>query len=178
MSYFILPVQLIDVQESMMTWTSGYFTELNYTFGYYREMSPLGLRLACLCNGVDVQVPDAPTYLELGFGHGVSINMHAAGSAGRFFGTDFNPFQVVSANQQADASQADIKLFSRSRNLPDVRIFRISTLSPCMVSGAGSLEVQGRPSSISSGESRARAVSLISATTAFPAGLRSSLSVS
>jgi SAM-dependent methyltransferase len=107
-------VLLIDGQESMMTWTSGYFTELNYTFGYYREMSPLGLRLACLCNGVDVQVPDAPTYLELGFGHGVSINMHAAGSAGRFFGTDFNPSQVFSANQQADASRADIKLFDQS----------------------------------------------------------------
>lgn len=97
-----------------MSWNSGYFTELGYTFGYYREMSPLGLRLACLCNGIDAQVPDAPNYLELGFGHGVSINMHAAGNAGHFFGTDFNPSQVVGANLLADASEANVELFDQS----------------------------------------------------------------
>lgn len=94
-----------------MSWNSGYFTELSYTFGYYREMNPFALRLACLCNGVDVTLPEAPTYLELGFGHGVSLNMHAAASAGDFWGTDFNPAQVVNASQLAEASAARIRVF-------------------------------------------------------------------
>jgi SAM-dependent methyltransferase len=97
-----------------MSWTSGYFTELSYTFGYYREMNPLALRLACLCNGVDANLPETPTYLELGFGHGVSLNIHAAASRGYFWGTDFNPAQVANAYQLADASKAGLRVFDQS----------------------------------------------------------------
>ncbi|MFD2143666.1 methyltransferase regulatory domain-containing protein [Ancylobacter oerskovii] len=56
-----------------MSWSYGYFTDLNYSYGYYPEMSPSLLRLVCLGRGVEPQLPEEPTYLELGFGQGVSL---------------------------------------------------------------------------------------------------------
>lgn len=109
-----------------MAWSYGYFTDLNYTHGYYPEMNPAMLRLACLCNAVEPQLPDAPSYLELGFGQGVTLNMLAAASAGSYWGTDFNPTQTVEARKLADASRADLHLFDDSfeefadrKDLPD-----------------------------------------------------------
>lgn len=97
-----------------MAWSNGYFTDLSYTHGYYSEMNPAMLRLACLCNGVEAQLPENPSYLELGFGQGVSINFHAAASSGSYWGTDFNPAQTVEARKLAEASGADIRLFDDS----------------------------------------------------------------
>ncbi len=115
-----------------MAWSEGYFTDLNYTHGYYPEMNPAILRLACLCNAVEPQMPEAPTYLELGFGQGVTINMLAAASSGSYWGTDFNPAQVVEAHKLADVSGADIHLFDDSfeefasrRDLPDFDIIAL-----------------------------------------------------
>jgi SAM-dependent methyltransferase len=115
-----------------MTWSNGYFTDLNYTHGYYTEMSPATLRLACLCNGVEAQIPEAPSYLELGFGQGVSINMHAAASTGSYWGTDFNPSQTLEARKLAEASGANIRLFddsfeefSRRDDLPDFDVIAL-----------------------------------------------------
>ncbi|MCD2184973.1 class I SAM-dependent methyltransferase [Rhizobium sp. GN54] len=115
-----------------MTWSSGYFTDLNYTHGYYPEMNPAMLRLACLCNAVEPQLPEAPSYLELGFGQGVTINMLAAASSGSYWGTDFNAAQAVEARKLADASHADIHLFDDSfeefanrKELPDFDIIAL-----------------------------------------------------
>jgi SAM-dependent methyltransferase len=115
-----------------MSWSNGYFTDLNYTHGYYSEMNPAALRLACLCNGVEAQLPEAPTYLELGFGQGVSINMHAAASEGTFWGSDFNPAQTVEARKFAMASGADVHLYDDSfqefadrEDLPDFDIIAL-----------------------------------------------------
>ncbi|MEI1252210.1 class I SAM-dependent methyltransferase [Rhizobium aouanii] len=115
-----------------MAWSYGYFTDLNYTHGYYPEMNPAMLRLACLCNAVEPQLPDAPSYLELGFGQGVTINMLAAASSGTYWGTDFNPAQTVEARKLADASRADIHLYDNSfeefanrRDLPDFDVIAL-----------------------------------------------------
>ncbi|MGO7169521.1 methyltransferase regulatory domain-containing protein [Rhizobium leguminosarum] len=97
-----------------MEWSQGYFTELGYTFGYYREMSPAILRLSCLSRGVEARIRHAPSYLELGFGQGVSINIHAAGSSGSYWGCDFNPAQTVEARRLSEASGANVQLFDES----------------------------------------------------------------
>jgi SAM-dependent methyltransferase len=97
-----------------MTWSDGYFTDLNYSHGYYSEMNPAMLRLACLCQAIEPQLPENPDYLELGFGQGVSINIHAAGSEGSYWGTDFNPAQTVEARKLATASGADLRLLDDS----------------------------------------------------------------
>lgn len=97
-----------------MTWAEGYVSEVDYTFGYYRELSPNLLRLAALSAGVATSFSSEVKYLELGFGQGLSINIHAAAGAGEFWGTDFNPNQVALAKFLADASGVDARLFDES----------------------------------------------------------------
>lgn len=97
-----------------MRWSDGYFTDLNYTYGYYPNMSLASLRFACLSHGVASPEGNAPTYLELGFGQGVSVNVHAAASDGSFWGTDFSPAHVAEARRMARASGAAVNLFEDS----------------------------------------------------------------
>ena len=115
-----------------MSWTCGYVTRLDYSYGYYREINPAMLRLVCLCSAIEPQLRDRPTYLELGFGQGLSINLHAAATDGRFWGTDFNPGQVVHARELAAASGADLQLLDDSfeelaarTDLPDFDIIAL-----------------------------------------------------
>ena len=93
------------------SWTSGYVTELEYTYGYYRELSPGLLRLACVSAGIAPPSTKHLRYLELGFGQGLSINIHAAAVDGEFWGTDFNPTQVTLARALAQASGSGANLF-------------------------------------------------------------------
>ncbi len=87
-----------------MNWTSGYVSEIDYTYGYYRELNPNNLRLACLSADIAAPSTGPLRYLELGFGQGLSFNIHAAAFAGEFWGTDFNPTQTANARAFADAS--------------------------------------------------------------------------
>jgi SAM-dependent methyltransferase len=92
-----------------MDWTAGYVTEIEYTYGYYRELCPGLLRLACLSAGVALPNAKSLNYLELGYGQGLSLNIHAAANAGVFWGTDFNPAQTAHALAFAEASGASVK---------------------------------------------------------------------
>jgi Predicted methyltransferase regulatory domain/Methyltransferase domain len=87
-----------------MNWTSGYVSEIDYTYGYYGELNPSKLRLACLSENIAPPSADPLRYLELGYGQGMSINIHAAAFAGEFWGTDFNPTQAAHARSLADAA--------------------------------------------------------------------------
>ena len=60
----------------MSDWTSGYVADIGYTFGYYAELNPLRVRLAFLNQGL--VFPEVGTACELGFGQGLSANLHAA----------------------------------------------------------------------------------------------------
>ena len=73
--------------------THGYIAEIDYTYGFYRELSPALLNYALLLRGYEPPSLDAGfRYCELGFGQGVSANLLAATHPqGRFEGTDFNP---------------------------------------------------------------------------------------
>lgn len=82
-------------------WTAGYVAEIDYTYGYYRELAPAHLRLALLLRGIAPPSPGPVNYLELGFGQGVSVNLHAATNQGNFWGTDFNPSQAAGARALA-----------------------------------------------------------------------------
>ena len=57
---------------------------------------------------------DIENHCELGFGKGVSINIHAAANAGKYFGTDFNPAHAEHANILCQASGCGAKLFDDS----------------------------------------------------------------
>lgn len=95
-------------------WNEGYTSEINYTSGYYSELSPTRLRLALLACGVDHSIGENPEYLELGFGQGLSLNINAATSSGNFSGTDFNPGQVANARELASSMDKQLTLLENS----------------------------------------------------------------
>lgn len=96
-------------------WTDGYQTEVNYTYGYYKDLSPNYQKFCLLLNGVDCPTTHQDhRHCELGFGQGVSLNIHASSSFGLFYGTDFNPAHAAHANVLADQSKADHHFFDAS----------------------------------------------------------------
>ena len=108
----------------MADWTDGYVTDVGYICGYYGELNPLRGRLALLHSGF--VAPEIETACELGFGQGLSVNIHAAGLPVRWHGTDFNPAQVAFARELATASTAKVTLsdeafatFVQRHDLPD-----------------------------------------------------------
>jgi len=96
----------------MNDWTAGYVAEIGYTFGYYSELNPLRARLAFLDAGF--APPATGTHCELGFGQGVSVNLHAAASRSPWYATDFNPAQASFAKSLARASGADVHLYDEA----------------------------------------------------------------
>ncbi len=107
----------------MDDWTSGYVADIGYTYGYYLELNPQRVKLAFLSAGL--VAPKCGTACELGFGQGVSANMHAAGSICSWHGTDFNPEQAGFAQELASASEANAQLYDEAfdefakRDLPE-----------------------------------------------------------
>lgn len=112
----------------MSEWADGYVTEVNYTSGYYPELSPLRTRWALLAAGVEAPALDteAPVVCELGMGQGVSMALHAAAQPGRWWGTDINPAHACHAAQLGQASGADVRVmndafveFAQRSDLPE-----------------------------------------------------------
>jgi SAM-dependent methyltransferase len=96
----------------MTDWTAGYVADIGYTFGYYQELNPRHATLAFLNAGL---VPPATgVHCELGFGQGISANIHAAASGNTWYGTDFNPAQAGFAQSLAAASGAPVHLFDEA----------------------------------------------------------------
>lgn len=107
----------------MNDWTSGYVADIDYTYGYYLELNPQRVKLAFLNAGL--LAPEFGTACELGFGQGLSANMHAAASVCSWHGTDFNPAQAGFAQELASVSGANTHLYDESfaefseRDLPE-----------------------------------------------------------
>ena len=95
-----------------MDWTTGYVTDVAYTYGYYGELNPQRARMALLHAGL--ACPEVTTACELGFGQGVSANIHAAASGVEWYATDFNPAQASFAQGLARASGAKLRVFDEA----------------------------------------------------------------
>ena len=122
----------------MTDWTSGYVADIDYTFGYYTELNPLRVKLAFLNAGR--VAPDYGTACELGFGQGISANIHAAASLTSWHGTDFNPAQAEPLHNNWRLFRAPPPRFMMML-LPILLcavIFPILTTSVFMGYGAGS----------------------------------------
>lgn len=107
-----------------MDWTEGYVADIGYTFGYYPELNPLRAKLAFLNAGI--VCPEVQSACELGFGQGLSINFHAAGSTATWHGTDFNPTQAANAKEiggligiESNLSNDAFNDFVTKNDLPD-----------------------------------------------------------
>ena len=96
----------------MSDWTAGYTADIDYTFGYYNELNPLRSRLAFLNAGL--VPPGLGVHCELGFGQGMSANIHAAASGDTWFGTDFNPVHAGLAQSIARAAGSNAQLFDEA----------------------------------------------------------------
>jgi SAM-dependent methyltransferase len=108
----------------MSDWTAGYIADIGYTFGYYTELNPLRVKLAFLNCGL--AYPEIVTACELGFGQGISANIHAAAAVTQWHATDFNPSQAGFAQELAAVSGSGTKLyddafadFAKRSDLPD-----------------------------------------------------------
>jgi SAM-dependent methyltransferase len=90
----------------MNDWTAGYVTDLEYTAGFYRDMSPPHLRLCSLLFGVTTTPSEEGfAYCELGCGKGMtSLILAAANPEGRFVAVDFNPSHILNGRALARAS--------------------------------------------------------------------------
>ena len=96
----------------MSDWTAGYVADIGYTYGYYLELNPLRVQLAFLNAGL--LPPKVGTACELGFGQGLSANLHAAASVVQWAGTDFNPAQAGFAQELAEVSGNGAKLYDEA----------------------------------------------------------------
>ncbi len=96
----------------MTDWTAGYVADIGYTFGYYLELNPQRVKLAFLNAGL--VAPEFGIACELGFGQGLSTNVHAAASITQWSGTDFNPAQAGFAQALAAVSGNEAKLYDQA----------------------------------------------------------------
>jgi SAM-dependent methyltransferase len=96
-------------------WSEGYVTGVGYTYGYYRETSPVYQRFCLLLRGLACNDPDTATaHCELGFGQGISVNINAASNPGQFVATDFNPAHTAHANAIASHVGGNLRLYDDS----------------------------------------------------------------
>lgn len=96
----------------MSDWTAGYIADIGYTYGYYNELNPLRARLAFLNAGLEP--PKVGVHCELGFGQGVSVNIHAAATDSEWHATDFNPAQARFARELAEVSGANVQVHDQA----------------------------------------------------------------
>lgn len=73
----------------MTTETAEDLRKLVYPETYFVGLAPAELRLALLSRGFALPASRPHRYLELGFGSGFSLNVHAASNDGEFWGNDF-----------------------------------------------------------------------------------------
>jgi hypothetical protein len=86
-------------------WSEGYVTEVDYTYGFYKEMAPAAIRFALLAAGQEAPPLHKFKYCELGFGQGAGLALLAAANPqGQFWGTDFNPAHAAGAEHLAEAA--------------------------------------------------------------------------
>ncbi len=94
------------------SWDEGYTSDEVYTYGYYHQLNPIQFKLNFLAH--NLAFPKIKTACELGFGQGVSINMHAVSSDVQWYGNDFFPDQVTFAQNFASKSKTNIHLYDDS----------------------------------------------------------------
>ena len=99
----------------MSDWTAGYVADIGYTYGYYKELNPLRMRLALLNAGIQPPKFDQSSHAcELGFGQGLSAAIHAAAGQTQWFGNDFLPSQAAFAQSLVEASGAQAEFTDES----------------------------------------------------------------
>ncbi|MBP7580546.1 MAG: class I SAM-dependent methyltransferase [Vogesella sp.] len=95
-----------------MSWSAGYVTDVDYTYGYYSELNPYYARFVLQDAGY--ALPAWHTACELGFGQGMSVNLHAASGSLQWYANDFNPQHAAFAQELAAISGSGAELSDES----------------------------------------------------------------
>jgi SAM-dependent methyltransferase len=101
----------------MNDWSAGYVTEVNYSYGFYRELVPHVLAFAALAKGAGAPSLEAASLrvLELGCGQGYSANLIAAANPHLdYTAIDFNPGHIAGARALAGATGTQNVRFSEA----------------------------------------------------------------
>jgi SAM-dependent methyltransferase len=113
-------------------WDEGYVSEIEYTHGYYSDLAPNRIKFTSLLHGIRHAVSEQPKYLELGFGQGLSLNIHAATNPGQYWGADFNPAQAANAQALAQHGAGNLRAlddsfeqFLERKDLPEFDIITL-----------------------------------------------------
>lgn len=118
----------------MSDWTEGYVTDVDYTYGFYREMAPHAMRFALHAGGYESPPDEGCTVCELAFGQGAGLALLAAANPdSRFWGNDFNPTHVAGARtlaEEAGLSNIDLSdaSFAEMLDREDLPLFDWITL--------------------------------------------------
>lgn len=99
----------------MSKWSEGYVTGIEYTIGFFHELTPEHLRFALLQKGL-ASPRGSVSYLELGCGHGLTANIVAAVNPDvEVVAVDFNPAHISHATALArSAGIPNVKFLERS----------------------------------------------------------------
>ncbi|WP_297600208.1 class I SAM-dependent methyltransferase [Helicobacter sp. UBA3407] len=90
----------------------GYATELEYVDDFIPALNPLWIDFSLTLAGVECPKPQGKfRYLELGFGLGNSLTLHASCSEGEFMGNDFIPAHCQHAQKFIAASQSCAQVY-------------------------------------------------------------------
>ena len=92
----------------MVELRDGYVVDLIYAPNWRSELSPASVSVMLMMNGMEPLPTATPTCLELGFGHGLSLNVVAAANQGDFHGVDFIPAHADEARDIASLSGAPL----------------------------------------------------------------------
>jgi len=84
-------------------WSQGYVTDVSYTNSYFRELSPVWLNHVAAMHGARPRpVGEGFTHIDLGCGLGqTSVVLAGCFPQGKFYGVDFNPAHVDTAQHAA-----------------------------------------------------------------------------
>lgn len=109
----------------MKEWSSGYNTDIEYTYGYYRELNPTWLNYICCLNGYTSPISKG-RYLELACGNGISlVYLAALHPEIEFIGIDFLPEHIHHASNLArkanltNVTFIEADIIEISENIPD-----------------------------------------------------------
>ncbi len=96
----------------MQNWSQGYTTEIDYDYSYFKELNPTYMKYKLV--SVGIVPPKVRTACELGFGQGLSLNIHNCMPEVKWHGTDFNPVQVAFAQELNQALDCTADLHDKS----------------------------------------------------------------
>jgi SAM-dependent methyltransferase len=90
----------------------GYGDEMEFLGAYFHASNPLCIQY--IISYLGFESPKVDIACELAYGQGISLNTHAAAGLTQWYGTDFNPQHLMSAQKIADTFENRPQLYGQT----------------------------------------------------------------